>query len=146
MVAAFALWLRYAFMLARVGILAAPTERSYSWQELRKWALNPRPTPQDEKHGLKLNLTYALLIYALLFSRVAARLVTGSLLLLAAWGTASWAASMLLTISYVRKKGAEAIMTEYGFGLPGVLLFQTLLYLPAFAFAVFMTGLLIRGL
>jgi hypothetical protein len=146
MVAAFALWLWYAFMLARIGILAAPTEKSYSWQELRKWALNPSPMPQDEKLGLKRNLTYAFLTYALLFSGVAARLLTRSLLLLAAWGTATWAASMLLSISYVRKKGAEAIMTEYGFGLRGVLLFHTLLYLPIYAFAVFMTGMLIRRL
>jgi hypothetical protein len=139
MVVAFTLWVQYALILARVGILGSPTERSYSWQELRKWALNPSPLPEDQK----LNLKYSLPIAALLFSGVVARVLTRSLLLLSLWGTVGWAVSILLTISYVRKKGDEAIMTEYGFGLRGVLLFHTLLYLASYAFTVFMTGLLI---
>jgi hypothetical protein len=142
---AFVLWLWFAFMLSRIG-LAAPTERIYSWQELRKWALNPSPLPDDQELNLGISLKYSLPVLTLLFSGVAARLLTRSLLLLAAWGTATWAASMLLSISYVRRKGTEAIMTEYGFGLRGVMLFHTLLYLPIYAFAAFMAGLLIRSL
>jgi hypothetical protein len=93
---AFVLWLWFAFMLSRIG-LAAPTERIYSWQELRKWALNPSPLPDDQELNLGISLKYSLPVLTLLFSGVAARLLTRSLLLLAAWGTATWAASMLLS-------------------------------------------------
>ena len=140
MAVAFALWLQFAFMLARVGILALPTERSYSWQELRNWALNPSPLPEAQK----LNLKYSLPTVALLFSGVALRLLTASLPVLAAWGTASWMTSILLIIHYVRRKGTEGIVAEYGFGLRGVLVLHSFLYLSSYAFIVFMIGLLIK--
>src|SRR5690348_526444 len=80
MVAAFAVWLQLALILSRIGIFAS-TERSYSWQELHKWALNPTPLTEHQKLNLKLNLKYSLPITALLFSGVVARLLTKSLLL-----------------------------------------------------------------
>jgi hypothetical protein len=144
MVVAFALWLQYGFILARIGILALPTERSYSWQELRNWALNPSTLPEDQKLNLKLNLKYCLPIVALLFSGVLLRLLTVSLLVLATWGMASWVTSILLVIHYVREKGTADIAAEYGFGLRGVLALHSFLYLPSYAFIVFMTGLLTK--
>ena len=142
MLVAFALWLWFAFLLARVGIVASPTERSYSWQELRKWALNPGVLTLTEEH--KFNLKYSLPVAALLSSGVAARFITGSLPFLLAWGAVSWAVSMVLVSSYTRKKGHEAIMAEYGFGRRGVLLLHTFIYLPSFGFVVFATGQFIR--
>ena len=144
MVVAFALWLQYGFILARIGILALPRERSYSWQELRYWALNPSTLPEEQKLNQKLNLKYSLPIVALLFSGVLLRLLTVSLLALATWGMASWVTSMLLVIHYVREKGTEGIAAEYGFGLRGVLALHSFLYLPSYAFIVFMTGLLTK--
>jgi|SRR5690242_9187704 len=142
MVVAVVLWLQYAVVLARVGILAMPTERSYSWQELRHWALNPGALSEEEQLNLKLNLKYTVAIMVLMFSGALLRLLSLSLLVVAAWGMASWAISMLLVIHYVREKGTEGIAAEYGFALRGVLALHSFLYLPSYAFIVFMTGVL----
>jgi len=141
MVVALGLWLQYAFLLARVGMLALPTKQSYSWQEVRTWALNPDAfTPTKDQ---QLNLRFAFPRAALLSLGVVARLLSSRILALTTWGILGCASSAGPTIAYVWKKGCEPIREEYGFRPPGVVALHPLVYLPWYGFTVLITEMLL---
>lgn len=137
--AAWLMWANMAIIIgignAEAGVPANTPEWNRTWEDFRRWALNPPRTILTPIR--KVNLEYGLPAGLLVYSWIPVRILTNRIWLIAACGVIAWALSTWLTvICYKKEKGMG---DQWTLGLKGSLLVNSLLFIFFYGLVIIVT-------